>query len=201
MPAVPEMSLLALLPPGPAQSLYDYAPCARAAEEAAFRRESAAGARGQVLADAAILPDAECGLRSAEVLELLSNGPRVALAIPCRSALPFLVLHLRDVGRFCSIELELEDSEGRARRVHAGNKQASVRLAGDGGALSVPLELVPGWNAVRLDLASLVRVGFGAAYACTRCVTVVASCRVARIWLESRPLEDSELPPWLATLH
>jgi hypothetical protein len=195
------MSLLALLPPGPTQSLYDYAPCARAAEEADFRRESAGCARAQVMADAVIVPDEECGLRSALVLELMSNGPRVALAIPCHSALPYLVLHLRDVGRFCSIELELEDSQGRARRVHAGNKQASVRLAGDCAALSVPLELVAGWNHVRLDLASLVAVGFGAAYACTRSVTVVASCRVARIWLESRPLEDSELPPWLGTLH
>jgi len=195
------MSLLALFPPGPQQSLYDYAPCARAAEEAAFRRESAGGARAQLMADAVILPDEECGLRSVEVLELMSNGPRVALAIPCHSELPFLVLHVRDVGRFCSMELELEDGEGRLRRVHAGNRQASVRLSGDNEALSMPLELVPGWNHVRLDLASLMAVGFGAKYACTRSVTVVASCRVARIWLESRPLEDRELPAWLGTLQ
>lgn len=193
--------LLALFPPGPKTSLHDYAPFARAAEEAAYRRESAGGARGQLLADAVLLFDEECGLRPLEVLELMSSGPRVSLTIPCFSELPFLVVHVKDVGRFCSLELELEDSEGRPRRVHASNKQASVRLSGDNEALSVPLELVAGWNHLRLDLGSLLQIGFGCTYACARAVTVVASCRVGRIWFESRPLEDRELPPWLATLH
>jgi hypothetical protein len=192
--------LLALLPPGPKTSLYDYAPCARAAEEAAFRRESAAGLRAQLLADAVVVSDEECCSRPMEVFELMSSGPRVSLSIPCYSELPYLVLHVKDVGRFCSFELDLEDSEGKPRKVHAGNKQASVRLSGENDSLSVPLELVPGWNHVRLDLVSLLQIGFGCKYACTRGVTVVASCRVARIWLESRVLEDKELPPWLATL-
>ncbi len=193
--------LLALFPPGPHTSLYDYAPCSRAAEEATFRRESAGPSRDTLLADAVILPDHECCSRAVEVMELMSSGPRVSMAIPCRSELPFLCLHLKDVGRFCSFELELEDSQGVARRVLASNRQATVRLAGDGASLSIPLELTPGWNHVRLDLVDLCRVGFGCQYACTRSVAVVASCRVARIWLESRPLEDSELPAWLATLH
>jgi hypothetical protein len=67
-------------------------------------------------------------------------------------------------------------------------------------AATLPLELVPGWNMVRVDLADAVRRVWGRDYAAATCVTVVASCRVARIYFEARPLADAELPPFLRTL-
>ena len=194
------LNLLALLPPGPTQSLYDYAPGARAADEATFRRDSSSTGRHELLADAVVVTDGEAGLRPMEVFELMSSGPRVSLVIPCRSSLPYLVLHLKDVGRFCGVELEVEDSCGVIRKITTGNKQASVRVSDENKLLSMPLELVPGWNHVRLNLADICRRGFGVEHARTWEVTVTASCRVARIYFESRPFDDKELPQWLKTL-
>ena len=192
--------LLALLPPGPSQSLYDYAPCARAADEATFRRESSSTARHELLVDAVVVVDREASVRPMEVFELMSSGPRVSLVIPCRSNLPYLVVHVKDIGRFFSIELEVEDSGGTIRKISTGNKQASIRVSEVEKFLSMPLETVPGWNHICLNLADLCQRGFGVEYKCTWEVTVLASCRIARIFFENRPLEDKELPPWLQTL-
>ncbi len=193
--------LLSLLPPGPDVSLYDFAPVARAGEEAAYHRDeaAAAGARGSiVLSEAAVVFDADAAAGGAETVELLSSGPRVALAIPCAAALPLLALHVKDVGRFCAVEVEALDAAGGALRLTLSNRATTVRVLG--AAATLPLELVPGWNMVRVDLADAVRRVWGRDFAEATCVTVTASCRVARVYFEARPLADAELPPFLRTL-
>ena len=192
------LRILALLPPGPDASLFDYAPALRASEEAAFHRERAG--RERTLADAHVVLDDEARATPMEVLELLSSGPRVALTLPCACDLPLLVLHVKGLGRHCSVELEAEDEGGGARRVTASNRQAAVRVEGGGSSVSMPLELAPGWNHVRIDVADVLRRAFGVGLRRVTSVAVVASCRVARVWLESRPFEDAELPPFLRTL-
>ncbi len=191
--------LCTLLPEGPASSLHDFPPVARAVDEAAFRREHAPPARPVTLAEAVVVDDAETtNVGGGEVLELLSSGPRVALAIPCRAALPLLVLQLKDLGRFCALEVDVVDAAGRALRVAASNRTAAVRASAS--EVTMPLALAPGWNFVRLDLADICQRAFGAAYGSATCVTVTATCRVARIYFEARPLADAELPPFLRTL-
>ncbi len=201
-----ELALLVLLPPGPTTSLYDFPPVAQAQEEAAFHREQGAPAgsgssssKALVLSEATVAADDEAGSAPIEVLELLSNGPRVALSIPCQSQLPFLVLHLKDIGRFCSIEVEAADSAGTVHLLCASNKQASVRVTEE--QLSMPLTLSKGWSMVRLNLPQLFERAWGLQYAATLSVTVLASCRVARIWLEAQPNEDAQLPLFLRTLR
>lgn len=193
-------SLISLLPPAPGESLFDYPPVIKSMEEAAFYRSQLM--QGTVnrstaihLSDSTVLVDDEVGV---EVVELLSSGSRVCLSIPCRSPLPHLVVQLKDMGRFCSIEALVLDAEGRALHVTASNKQVTVRA--EGAALSIPLQLVRGWNMVRLDLEKVLLLGFGARFASVRSVTVNASCRVARIYFEAVALEDAELPPFLRAI-
>lgn len=192
-------ALVALLPPGPDASLYDYAPVARASEEAVFRRNEATSAGATAtLADAVVVEDFEVSARGgAEVFEMLSSGPRVALAIPCRVALPLLVLHVKDVGRFFAIEVDCADADGAPLRIVVSNRQRSVRVQGAHAAL--PLATVPGWNVLRIDVADAVWRAFGRAYAGTTQVAVTATCRVARVFFEVRPFEDAELPAFLRT--
>ena len=195
------VTLLAILPPGPSGSLHDYAPCARAVEEAVYHRENADKSRQECLTDAVVLMDGEVNVRGgAEVFEMLTNGPRVSLVIPCQTPLPYLLMHVKDLGRFCSLEVVVVDSGGGVRRVTASNRQASVRISEEGKALSMPLAMVPGWNHIKLDLVDLCARAFGVEYKGCVEVSVMASCRVARIWFASRQLDDTELPPWLKTL-
>ena len=191
--------LCTLLPEGPGASLHDFAPAARAADEAAFRREHAPPGRPVTLAEAVVVDDADTtNVGGGEVLELLSSGPRVALSIPCRAALPLLVVHLKDLGRFCAVEVDVVDAAGRPLRVAASNRHTAVRASATDATL--PLTLAPGWNFVRLDLADICARAFGATFGSATCVTVTATCRVARIYFEARPIADAELPPFLRTL-
>jgi hypothetical protein len=191
------LRIVALLPAGPEASLYDFAPALRASEEAAFRREE--GGRATTMADAVVVVDEEARVAPMEVLELLTSGPRVSLTIPCACELPLLALHLKGLGRHCSIELEVEDAAGALRRVSASNRQASVRVEA-GASVAMPLDLAPGWNHLRIDVPDVLQRAFGVAYGRTVSVAVLASCRVARIWFENRAFEDVELPPFLRTL-
>ena len=47
------------------------------------------------------------------------------LVIPCRSELPFLILHVKDLGKFASIEVAVVDDTRRVRRITFSSK---VRL-------------------------------------------------------------------------
>ena len=191
--------LHALLPPGPNVSLYDYPPVSRAVDEAVFRREHAAPGRPVTLAEAVVVEDADVtNTGGCEVLELMSSGPRVALSIPCRASLPLLVVQLKDLGRFCGLEVDVVDLNGQPLRICASNHQTAVRATAT--EVTMPLALTSGWNFIRLDLVDLCRRAFGSAYGSTTCVTVTATCRVARIWLECRPFADAELPPFLQTI-
>lgn len=192
-----EPVLVSLLPPGPNESLFDFAPCLRAGEEAAYYRDEAAITRGGILtlSEAVILQDSEAAEGGAEVVELLSSAPRVALTIPCESSLPLLAVHLKDIGRFCAIEVELRDENNDNFRIIITNRVTAVRVK-DAQAV-LPLVLHPGWNLVLIDLRDVLQRAFGLGYAMTTCVSVLASCRVARIYLQARPLSDQELPPFL----
>ena len=166
-----------------------------------YHRENSDKARQDTMTDALVVLDGEVTARGgAEVFEMLTHGPRVSLVIPCQTPLPYLLMHVKDLGRFCSLEVVVVDSGGGVRRVTASNRQASVRISEEGKALSMPLAMVPGWNHISLDLVDLCARAFGVEYKGTVEVSVMASCRVARIWFASRLLDDSELPPWLKTL-
>jgi hypothetical protein len=200
--------LVALMPPGPTVRLLDFKPIVRASEEARFFLEHASPAQRrekEALTDVLVGVDAEL---AAEAVELL--GARVRLEIPCRVRLPSVVFQLRDTGRFFGLELSVVDSEGRGRSILATNKASSIRVTGD--TVALPLEFAggadeaggrvgQGWFHLRLDLADICQRAFGCGYGGCVGVIVHASVAVARIYFESRPFEDFELPAFLQTLR
>ena len=187
--------LVALLPPDAQTHIADYKPVARAQEEAKFFREAArhalgAAAQADAVSEVASLRDEEM---CAEVLEL--QGPRVRLELPCRVRVPGLVLQLKDIGLFLSFEVHVRDAGGAPLSLLVSNRCSAIRLQGSQCVL--PLETRPGWNLVRLDLADVVRRAFGREFGVCTGVVLRASLRVLRIYFESAPLEDSELPNFL----
>lgn len=197
-------ALLVLLPPlGTPLELY--APVAAAQEEAHFLQEEArqgrpggggrAGAAGRIVDVSVVSADGAGGAPHSECVELLSSGPPVALRIPCLSTLPYLVLHICDVGRHLSVEIVCRDTGGALRRVTATTRGSSIRATRD--SVTVPLELGVGWQFVRMDLSRMLSLAFGAAFMRAERVSVAASCRVARIYFERKPLENTQLPDWL----
>ena len=199
-------ALVVLLPPL-GMPLELFGPVAAAQEEAAYLQEEArgvgrpggagrAGAAGRIVDVTVVCDRGAGGAANSECVELLSSGPAVALRIPCLSTLPFLVLHMCDVGRHVSVEVACRDTGGVLRRVTATTRGSSVRATA--GAVTVPLELgAGGWQLVRIDLARTLALAFGTDYARAERVTVAASCRVARIYFERAVCENADLPAWL----
>lgn len=61
----------------------------------------------------------------------------------------------------------------------------------------LPLKLEEGWQRVNIDLERTVRLVFGSSYLTTSQVTIRASARVAKVFFQSQPFSDYELPSHL----
>lgn len=131
-----------------------------------------------------------------ETVDLLGEGVRLAVAVKC--SLPFLVLQLRDVDHFTSVQLTLVDSGKRIRRYTVSNKQTMIRVKGDNA--SAPLMLVPGWNYLLLDLPSIMSQAFGAQFAYCKEIAINSSVRVGRVFFQDDTYEDAQLPEFLRVI-
>lgn len=187
----PVARLIALLPPGPGVQLMNYRPVLRAAEEARYYREQS---KTELVSEVILSHAADIG---AECVELL--GPKVRLEMPCKVRLPCFVIHMKDTGRFCGVEIGLVDASGKTFSLLANNKTSSIRIQNS--SCSMPLEIGQGWNIIRLDLPDIMKRAFGpsAEYSFCSGVVIHASVAVARCYFESQPLEDFELPEFLRT--
>jgi hypothetical protein len=108
---------------------------------------------------------------------------------------PGLVLQLKDTGHFFSFEVHVRDAGGAPLSLLVSNRCTAIRLLGSQCAL--PLETRPGWNIVRLDLADVVRRAFGREFGVCTGIVLLATMRVLRVYFESAPLEDAELPEFM----
>ncbi len=171
----PRSSIVSLLPPSAGIALGDV--------------EAVAASSGSVI------KEPELGFEASAVdLTKVSE-----LRFSCGVKLPFLSLHIKDVGRFLMVEVTLLDSlSGELRRLELSNKQSVIRV--NLTYASLPLTLVSGWNLVRLDLAAMARAAFGANYAGTTDVTIHGVCRIAKVFFSEKLHEDAELPLFLRAI-
>ncbi len=172
----------------------------RAAAESEFyaeegMAEAAAGRRkntSEDVVEASIVTDGEI---AAEALELMGRDGKVRLGFKCECSLPFLVLQLKDIGRFCAVELTVESRAGAEYTIELSSRASVARIGRE--KASLPLMIRPGWNYCCVDVEDVVHMAFGAHLAFTTGVTVKSSCRVARIFFQDKRYEDRELPAFL----
>lgn len=126
-------------------------------------------------------------------------GPEIALNFSCRCGLPFLVLHLRDIGKFVVVDVDVVDRAHKVRRIRLTNRQSVARIAAD--KASIPLVLVRGWNYVCLDLVDLADKAFGVEYAFCSAIAIHSDVRVGAVFFEDRQYEDRQLPECLRVVR
>lgn len=61
----------------------------------------------------------------------------------------------------------------------------------------LPMKLEKGWQRVNIDLEGTVRLVFGSSYLTTSQIVIRASARVAKVFFQSQPFSDYELPSHL----
>ncbi len=76
------------------------------------------------------------------------------LGVPLR----YLVLYIKFIDRYVCVSVDIVTEDGQNKTIVASNRQSVVRITPD--KISTPLELVPGWNVVVLDLAYIVSEAF-----------------------------------------
>lgn len=162
-----------------------------------------AGAGGGGLAGAAATAAAAAGVGggAAGAVTATSNpGDLAATFISCPAdpsktlgiRLPFLVFVLKNLNRYCSIEVQVLDDKSVRRRFRASSFQGVTRARPP--ICTMPLRLEQGWNTVQLNLPDLVRRVYGTNYVETLRVTVHASCRLRRVYFAEKLCGDDELP-------
>lgn len=149
---------------------------------------------GTIPSEVEIHPDAELGSDAVELL-----GPQARITIPCKADLPFLILHLKDLNKFLSVEIAVVDDTRRVRRITATNRVSTARIEAD--AATIPLLLDHGvWNYVCLPLHTLSSNAFGAVFKYCKEVSVTANTVLGRAFFTDKQYEDAELPPFLRVI-
>ncbi|XP_049772071.1 cilia- and flagella-associated protein 20-like [Schistocerca cancellata] len=106
--------------------------------------------------------------------------------------LPFLVLVLKNLKKYFSIEITVLDDSNMRRRFRVSNYQSATRVQPF--SATMPMSLNPNWNEVRFNLADITRRAYGTAYIETVRVQVHANCRLRRIYFSDRLYANDELP-------
>ncbi|XP_058123535.1 cilia- and flagella-associated protein 20-like [Anopheles ziemanni] len=127
----------------------------------------------------------------------------VAPCNPCPSLaikLPFLVMHVKNLRKFFSFEVQVLDDRQSLRRFRFSNFQSGTRV--DIFSSSIPLSLSPNWNEIQLNLVDFTRRAYGTNYVETVRIQVHANVRIKRIYfcdrlykIEEQPSEFRLFPP------
>jgi hypothetical protein len=147
-----------------------------------------------ILSEVEIIHDSEL---QASAVELL--GPQARLVIPCKIELPYLVLQLKDLGKFVSFEVTVVDDSRRIRHLNFSNRVSATKIAAD--TCTMPLLLDENhWNYVCIDLADMAATAFGANFKYCKEVTVTSNCILGRLFFQDKQYEDAELPAFLRVI-
>lgn len=133
-----------------------------------------------------------------EVLELMGRDGKVRVQFNCECRLPFLVFQIKDVGRFCAVEVVAEGKDGTEYTLELSSRATVARVGRQKAAL--PLMLGKGWNYCCLDVEDILHTAFGAKLAFTTRVAVKSSCRISKVFFQDKRYEDRELPDFLRVI-
>ena len=82
------------------------------------------------------------------VVELIGNN--ASLNFPCSAILRYLVIHLKNIDRFITLEIEIIDDSKQYRTFHLSNRRSLASIQGS--RCELPLSLGPGWQYINIDL-------------------------------------------------
>uniref|UniRef100_A0A182JHY7 DUF667 domain-containing protein n=1 Tax=Anopheles atroparvus TaxID=41427 RepID=A0A182JHY7_ANOAO len=119
----------------------------------------------------------------------------VAPCAPCLSLsikLPFLVMHVKNLKKFFSFEVQILDDGNSLRRLRFSNYQSGTRVSCFGA--SIPLSLTPNWNQLQLNLADLTRRAYSTNYVETLRLQIHANARIKRIYFCERLYSNDDTP-------
>ncbi|XP_008475029.1 uncharacterized protein LOC103512054 [Diaphorina citri] len=110
--------------------------------------------------------------------------------------LPFLnisMYYFQDQPAF-SFELIICDACQNKRRIRYSTYNSKCFFRPFANSCSIQLQLNPGWNLVQLPLDNICRKIFNQGYKCLKQLKVNANCKLKRIYVSSKFVDEKELP-------
>mmetsp|Transcript_19545 Transcript_19545/g.26839 ORF Transcript_19545/g.26839 Transcript_19545/m.26839 type:complete len:180 (-) Transcript_19545:566-1105(-) len=128
------------------------------------------------------------------VIELIGNESKVLFYTDCSR--PLLVLYVKNIQRFLKIILLCEDDTGTEIKFEFSNNNSFVSVDKHGHC-KLPLEIDFGWQYICMDLEDIVANACGTTFSICKEVTVCGSCRLLKMYFQSKRFADCELPNYL----
>ena len=168
--------ILAVIPPGPEDLDFDQIDC------------MATGPDVTIVDDFELLLEGGC-----PVLEI--TGKDSKMIFYTESTLPLVCFQIKNIERYMGITLTMTDDIGESRVANFSTKSSIVTL--DKNVINLPINIGEGWQYLCLDFRKLCNHGFGTNYSYCTEISVTGSCRLSKIFFESREFSDAELPEYL----
>ena len=108
------------------------------------------------------------------------------------------VLYIKNVGRFIEIVIRIHDGEGTNRKISMSNKRSSITV--EKSNVTLPIDIGQGWQYMCIDLSDITKRCFGTNFNYCYEVQVKGPTRVAKIYFQSKPFSDAELPDFLRVI-
>ncbi len=127
------------------------------------------------------------------VIDLVGSESQVVFYVDC--VRPYLVLHFKSVDKFMKVKILCSDDTGKDKLFEMSNKSSFVTI--DQTTCKMPMEVSNGWQYVCIELDELLANAFGTSLVSCKQVTLCGSCRVSKMFFQSRKYADVELPDFL----
>ena len=122
------------------------------------------------------------------------NSGSLSLSVPRKSSKRYLAVYLKNLKRFCEMQLEVYDTNGALKTMTFGNHQSVIRIQPQAGECRLPMSLKPSWNYLNIDLQDIIEKAFGVGFSHCHSITISAHCAVWKVYFQDRPHAESELP-------
>jgi hypothetical protein len=143
--------------------------------------------------EVSIVDDFELQVQSISVIELIGSDSKILFYTDCGR--PYLVVQFKSIERFLKLSVLCSDDTGNDKLFEMSNKSSFITI--DKNMCKMPLEIDIGWQYVCIELEELLANAFGTSFVSCKEVTVSGSCRLARLYFQSKKYSDVELPSFL----
>lgn len=133
-----------------------------------------------------------------QVLEIRNNNTKIRFFTDCPR--PYLVIQFKTIKKFLTIEFICLDENGQEKIFMASNRTSFITV--DGSICKLPLTTPQeGWQYCMINLEDLFADAFGSIYYQCREVIIHGSCRLSKIYFQSKQYADIELPSFLRVVN
>lgn len=132
------------------------------------------------------------------VVELVGFDSRLTLFTDCER--PHIVIHFKAMKRFLTISVLCLDDTGKERVFEMSNKNSVVTI--ENGFCKMPMEVEnDGWQYTCIEVDELLANAFNSSVQSVREITITGTCRISKVFFQSKKYADCELPPHLRVVN